>query len=379
MSTQEAGKQHPARNAGAAAPKRKLRVGMVGCGEVTQIMHWPSLDHLADRYEITALCDVSLSVLEELGKRWNVDVLTTDHRQLVSRPNVDAVLVANPNTFHAEVTLDAIAAGKHVLVEKPMCVTRREAEQIIAAQKVRDVVVQVGYMRRYAPAFLGACEAVRQMGPIKFARVRDFIGFNSLIVNATSRVVRDEHLPVAVKKDAKAREEALLEEALGGKVSEALKQAYKVMLGLSSHDLSAMRELLGMPQRVLFAAQRVEGFYLAAAFDYGSYVCQFETGIDHIARFDAHLEVYGDQKVVRVQYDSPYVRNFPIRLIVTETNRGDGVTEVNTHPAWGDPFVEQWKAFYENVTENQAPKTGPADYVQDLELFAEMVQRMREP
>ena len=65
------------------------------------------------------------------------------------------MLVANPNAFHAEVTLDAIAAGKHVLVEKPMCITRREADQIIAAQKNSNLVVQVGYMRRYAPAFLG--------------------------------------------------------------------------------------------------------------------------------------------------------------------------------------------------------------------------------
>jgi predicted dehydrogenase len=378
MSTQT-GEQQAIGEAGASTPKRKIRLGLVGCGEVTQIMHWPSLYQLADRYEVTALCDVSPLVLEELGKVWNVDTLTTDHRQLVTRPDVDAVLVASPNAFHAEVTLDAIAAGKHVLVEKPMCITRREADQIIAAQKGRGAVVQVGYMRRYAPAFLGACEAVRQMGQIKFARVRDFIGFNSMIVNATSRVVRDTQLPEAIKLDAKAREEALLEEALGGKASEALKKAYTVMLGLSSHDLSAMRELLGMPARVLFAAQRGDGFYLAAAFDYRSYVCQFETGIDRIARFDAHLEVYGAEKVVRVQYDTPYVRNSPIRLIVTEANRAGGVTEVDAHPVWGDAFVEEWKAFYENVTRNQAPKTSPADFAQDLELFAEMARRMREP
>ena len=58
---------------------------------------------------------------------------------------------------------------------------------------------------------------------------------------------------------------------------------------------------------------------------------------------------------------------------------GGGVTEVDAHPAWGDPFVEQWKAFYKNVDQNQAPKTSAADYVQDLELFAEIAQRMREP
>ena len=54
-----------------------------------------------------------------------------------------------------------------------MCVTRREAEKIVSAQRNSNVIVQVGYMRRYAPAFLDACEAVRQMGEIKFARVRD--------------------------------------------------------------------------------------------------------------------------------------------------------------------------------------------------------------
>src|SRR6516162_2076143 len=285
--------------------ERRVRVGIVGCGEATQIIHWPTLYQLADRYEVTALCDKSQPILEELGKNWNIPNLTTDHRTLVTRNDVDAVLIANPDAFHAEVTLDAIAAGKHVLVEKPMCVTRREAEQIIAAQKNSNVVVQVGYMRRYAPAFLDGCEVVKQMKEIKFARVQDFLGFNSLIVNPTSRVVRDERLPESVKKEAKIRENALLDEALGGKSTPAIRQAYSLMLGLSSHDLSAMRELLGTPGKVLFAAQRDNGLYLAAAFDYGPFVRQFETGIDGIARFDAHLEVYGTDKVVRIQYDTP--------------------------------------------------------------------------
>ncbi len=204
MSNQE--KRQPAPEPSAPS-NHKIRVGIVGCGEVTQIMHWPSLFQLADRFEVTALCDVSPLVLEELGRLWNINSLATNHRELVTRQDVDAVLIANPNAFHAEVVLDAIAAGKHVLVEKPMCVTHREANQIIAAEKNSNVVVQVGYMRRYAPAFLEACEVVRKMGEIRFARVRDFIGFNSLVVNATSRVIRDEQLSESVKKEAKLREE----------------------------------------------------------------------------------------------------------------------------------------------------------------------------
>lgn len=357
---------------------KKIRVGIVGCGEVTQIMHWPSLYQLADLYEVTALCDINSKVLELLGEQWNIEALTTSYQELVSRSDIDAVLVANPNAFHAEVTLAAIAAGKHVLVEKPMSVNRREAEQIVSAQKTAKVIVQVGYMRRYAPAFLDACEAVKKMGRIKFARVRDFLGSNALIINQTSRVIRDQHLPRRTQKIAKQRDDALVEEALGGNPSEHLKTAYRLMLGLSSHDLSAMREMLGMPKKVLFASQRANGRYLAAAFDYGSYVCQFETGIDKIPRFDAHLEVFGEERVIRVEYDTPYVRNLPIRLLITERNGSGGVTRVDSHPSWSDPFAAEWRAFHTNVTEKRLPKSGPEDFLQDLELFSEMARLMRE-
>src|SRR6516164_3974239 len=356
---------------------KKVRVGIVGCGEAAQILHWPSLYQLADLYEVTALCDVSPFVLEILGGLWNVDILTADHRELVARSDVDAVLVSNPNAFHSEVTVAALAAGKHVLVEKPMCITRREAEEIIAAQKISNAVVQVGYMRRYAPAFLEACRVVKQMGEIRFARVCDFLGSNSLIINPTSRVIRDEHSPKSLRNYAQLRDDALVTEVLGERPTGALKRAYRLMLGLSSHDISAMRELLGMPSKVLFAAQRNNGSYLTAVFDYGSYVCHFETGVDQIARFDAHLEVYGTEKVIRVQYDTPYVRNLPIRLLITESNGRGGVTHLESHPTWGDPFVAEWKSFHTNITNNQAPKTGPTDFMRDLELFIEMAQLMR--
>ena len=362
----------------ARKPSERIRVGIVGCGEVTQIMHWPSLSQLGELYEVTALCDISPRVLETLGRRWRVSAQTTDHRELVNRADVDAVLVASPHAFHAGVTLAAVRAGKHVLVEKPMCINQREANEIISAQKDQPVVVQVGYMRRYAPAFLYACEEVKTIGAIKFARVRDFLGSNALIINQTSAVVRDPHLPKQLQAEALRLDEELVIEALGNNSSDDLKSAYRLLLGLSSHDLSAMRELLGMPSKVIFAAYRSKGRYLAATFDYDSFVCQFETGIDQIPRFDALLEVFGEHKLVRVQYDTPYVRNLPIRVFITESNGKGGVTTIDSHPAWDDPFVAEWKAFYRNITEKLVPKSGPEDFRLDLELFGQMAQLMRQ-
>jgi predicted dehydrogenase len=362
---------------GTPGPSKRIRIGIVGCGEVTQIMHWPSLSQLGDLYEVTALCDVSSRVLETLGRTWNVGTLTTDYHELVRRPDVDAVLVATPHAFHTEVTLAAIRAKKHVLVEKPMCINQREAHEIISAQKGQPLVVQVGYVRRYAPAFLCACEEVKSLGAIKFARVRDFLGFNALIINQTSTVIRDPDLPKQLQEEAVRLDEELVTEALGKNAGEDLRSAYRLMLGLSSHDLSAMRELLGMPSKVIFAAQRAKGWYLAAAFDYDSFVCQFETGIDQIPRFDAHIEVFGEHKIVKVRYDTPYVRNLPTRIFTTESNGKSGVTTVDSHPAWGDPFVDEWRAFYRNITEKQPPKSGPEDFRLDLELFGQMAELMR--
>lgn len=353
-----------------------LRVGIVGCGEVTQIIHLPSLYQLNDKFQVTALCDVSPTVLEGVADTWRVSQRFDDYRQLIEQGDVDVVLVANPNGYHAAVTLAAIDAGKHVLVEKPMCMNLREADEIIAAAGKRsDVVVQVAYMRRYAPAFESACRLLPELGQIRLARVHDVIGMNALIIKLTSRVIRGNDIPAATLAQGRQLEKEAITAVVGDSNPE-LGRAYGLLLGLSSHDISAMRELLGMPQGVLYAAQRQGGSYLTAAFDYGDYVCHFETGVDNIPRFDAHLEVYGAERVLRVQYDTPYVRNLPIRLQITEAKGESGVVETVEHPAWGDAFVSEWEAFYDNILHQRVPKSSAADFRQDLELFRDMIALM---
>ena len=352
----------------------QLRVGIVGCGEAAQILHLPSLHQLAEKFTVSAVCDVSEIVLESVGDHWQVPKRFRDYQELIAQPDVDVVLVANPNAFHADVTLAAVEAGKHVLVEKPMCITLREADAIIEARRKAGVIVQVGYMRRYAPAFIRASQLVQAMNAIRLARVHDVLGRNALMIEPTTRVIRGADIPKAALDEAAALQDRLIVEAIGDAPA-VLRRAYGLMLGLSSHDLSAMRELLGTPRRVLYAAQRQGGMYLSAAFDYGDYVCQYETGIDNIARFDASLEVYGADQVVRVDYDTPYIRNLPIRLVVTRAD-GHGVTTQADHPGWGDAFVSEWEALYDNIRHSRGPQTSPEDFRQDLELFRDMISLM---
>src|SRR6476620_4093859 len=158
---------------------QQLRVGVVSCGEVTQIIHLPTLKELRDFFTVVALCDVSPSVLRAVGDGCRRARLYADYRDLVADPDIDAVLVCNPDAYHAEVVIAAIEAGKHVLLEKPICLNLREADAILAAEAGSHVTVQVGYMRRYAPAYIAAVAATAKVrSEIVLARVHDVIGPN---------------------------------------------------------------------------------------------------------------------------------------------------------------------------------------------------------
>ena len=210
-------------------------------------MHLPSLHQLADLFTVTALCDVSSQVLQAVGDQWNVPKRYLDYHDLVAQEDVDAVLVANPDAYHAPATLAAIAAGKHVLVEKPMCISLQEADAIIAAQASAGVTVQVGYMRRYAPAFVEACRLVPELGPIRLAHVHAVIGWNSLFIKETSAsCAATTSLPTCWPKASNSARSAS-PRRLATRPA-LLRGVYGLLLGLSSHDLSAMPRTAGGAQ-----------------------------------------------------------------------------------------------------------------------------------
>ena len=218
----------------------QLRIGIVGCGEVTQIIHLPTLYQLNDLFRVTALCDVSANVLAGVGDAWGIETRVVDYQELLSHDTVDAVLIANPNAYHAEITIAAVRAGKHVLVEKPMCMNLAENDAIIAAQEETGKVIQVGTMRRYAPAFIEACRKVKEMEGIRLAKVNDVIGQNALVIEPTAKVFRAHDIPESVSQAMRQLEAGQIREAIG-EVPAALVRACNIMLGLSAHDLSAMR------------------------------------------------------------------------------------------------------------------------------------------
>ena len=129
----------------------RIRIGVVGCGLIGQMMHLPHLKELHELYEVVALCDVSPGTLKYVGDYYGIARRHADHRELL-KEKIDAVMVLSADS-HGQVIVDALRAGKHVVTEKPMCFAMSEADEILAAHRAAGTVCMVTYMKRYDPAY----------------------------------------------------------------------------------------------------------------------------------------------------------------------------------------------------------------------------------
>ncbi|MBT3269952.1 Gfo/Idh/MocA family oxidoreductase, partial [Candidatus Poribacteria bacterium] len=101
-----------------AGPK-KIRVGFIGSGGIAQGKHVPG--HLSvPNVEIVACCDIAEERAKVFAERNGVDHVFTDHNKMLEMDEIDAVSVCTPNAFHADPTIAALKAGKHVICEKPL-------------------------------------------------------------------------------------------------------------------------------------------------------------------------------------------------------------------------------------------------------------------
>lgn len=347
-----------------------LRVGIVGLGQVAQITHLPVLRSLRQLYEVIAVSDISAELRDRVGDEYAVPRRYPTVYDLLEGEKPDILFVLTPDETHSEITVTALDAGVHVFVEKPMCLCIREANDILAAQKRSGRQVMVGYMRRYASAFIEAKKLLGTYSAVNYARARGIIGQNRLVIDQTSVFVSAD-LPSETLAESRERRRNLILEAVGDLPSRYL-QAYRELCGLGCHDLSALRELLGPPRGVVAARTWNDGRFITALLDYGDFVASYEGGTDAQLRFDAHIEVQGESSSFTLRYDTPYIRHFPTELHTWETCY-PSLRRSTLRPTLKDPYTEELEYLHRVICSGIEPKTNADDFIADLELFRAIV------
>ena len=139
---------------------RHVRIGVLGAGPIAQAAHLDAI-RKAGNAELYALCDAATDLLERVAAIHRPTACYTSFDALLADPMVDAIVIATADAFHVPLACRALAAGKHVLVEKPLGMTIEECEALQRWLGDRRLVVQIGHNRRFDPGFSEARRFVR--------------------------------------------------------------------------------------------------------------------------------------------------------------------------------------------------------------------------
>lgn len=126
-----------------------MKLGIIGTGNIGRV-HVDSFTKTG-RAEVVAVMDSYMPSAEQVAQQYNINKVYDKATPLIEDEQVEAIVVAVPNQFHAQLAIEALQAGKHVLIEKPMAINLAEARQIVQAQRESNNIVMVAHQMRWEP------------------------------------------------------------------------------------------------------------------------------------------------------------------------------------------------------------------------------------
>lgn len=355
-----------------SAPPR-LKIGLIGCGVIAQVMHLHYLAELADLFEITAVCDVSGDLAEACARRYGVPFAATDWRQLLDLP-LDAVMVLTPGS-HAPIAIAAAQAGKHVFIEKPLAFSVEEGRAVCVAARQTGVAMLVGYNKRYDPAFEKMRTGLGSKGDIRLARVTTFESpFEPYVAHYP--LLRGSP-PNAAILDALRQDTTLRLEAAVGSDAETRRLYHAVLLDSMVHELNALRALLGEPDRIDHADLGRQGATVAVRFGETRSVLTW-IDLPGIARYGMEFAFFAPNRRLSLTFPSPYLRNAAADLRVEEGVPGTPESVSHQHVlSYQASFKEELRHFHACVTQGATPRTPVEDGLADIAFCRAIIEAHR--
>ena len=348
----------------------RLRVGVIGCGLIAQVMHLHYLRELSDRFEIAALCDVSEEARAACAREYAVAEQYESWQELIKTP-LDAVLILTSGS-HAPIAIAAANAGLHALVEKPMCFSVAEGREMIAAAQAAGKVLMIGYNKRYDPAYGRLREELRSFPDLRLVRITTLESPIAPYVQHYN-LRRGGQLPSSLVDTMKRDEEARLDAAVP-RADPLSRWAYRhVLLDSLVHEFNAMRGALGEPDDLEFASIRETG--ITAVFNYGAAQCVLAwVDLPSIARYSMEFAFYSPDRRLTLSFPSPFLLSMPTLLIHEDGKAASPESTVTQEVvSYAESFKNELIHFHECVTTGKTPVTSGEDALHDIALCETVV------
>ena len=337
-------------------------------------MWLPNVRELDEQFELKAICDLSPGLTESLAGYYNVSRHFQDYRDLLAE-DLDVVIVLTPGS-HAAPAIAAMEAGKHVIVEKPMCFTLREADAMLDASKRYGRRLMVAYMKRYDPGYRYGRELVQAMRGLRYVQI-NVLHPSEPQYFEHHRIKRFHDVPKTTLETLEREADQLALEALGP-VSEKMRFLYRdVFLGSMIHDVNALRGILGTPDRCLLTTLWPDDatyptITTVLACQQGPRAVFTWSYLTELRDYFEELAFFGEASRVRIQFPSPYLKHFPTPV---EVQGMDGAVEwrKRVNVSFAEAFKEELLHFYECICADREPLTNGEDGREDIAFLQKIV------
>lgn len=314
--------------------REKIRLCLIGTGRAGMI-HAQNFRLLAAGAQIAATSDVDICRAKQAANELGVEKYYDDYKTAIADSGADAVVIATPTKFHCDIALEAARNGKHIFCEKPMAMTPTECEKMIRAARENNVILQVGFMRRFCEDFVRAKEIVDS------GKIGDIVMIKSL--------TRGPSTPHEWMYDIQKSNGPLAE--------------------VNSHDIDTLRWFsdsevesvyaLGGNYRCSDAKERYPDFYdtviLNIRMKNGMIGC-IEGAQGAGYGYDARLEILGTKGMVTV---GDLRRNSVTAYSTDEGMKGEIVESWRT--LFEKAYAQEDRDFLQCIVENREPRAGGKD------------------
>jgi predicted dehydrogenase len=358
---------------------KRIKIGVVGAGLIGQVEHIPNLRRLPDLYEIVGVADASAEMRRALEQR---GLRTFPSYEPLLEAGLDAILIAAPDPYHAEVTTKALEKGVNVFCEKPLCFSVSEAREIAAAQAKAGKVVQVGYMKRFDPNYELLLSMLPKGGEgLRFISVEvqdpDSWPFNQ----HQGDFIKPDDVPAALIEDGRKRREKQVQRAVGRVLTGADMWGFTNSYCSSLiHDINAvhgMLDVMGLETGNVIGA----AFFAGGDGGHGSVRLNGRDAIwqmthlfvPKIADYVERVSLYFDDAVFELAFPSPYLNHFPTKLTVARTE-GNVWQKTEYRAGYDEAFVQELKGFWASVVEGKPVRNTIAAAERDLSLAARLAE-----
>jgi predicted dehydrogenase len=350
----------------------RIRVGVIGCGVIAEVMHLPHLSDLDHLFELRAVCDISEEKAALCAKRFGAAGVYTSWEEMLAdeAEELDAVLVLTSGS-HAPAAIAAARAGLHILVEKPMCLNLDEGLQMVATAREHGVRLMVGTMKRYDPAYERLRELLPEAGELRLIQVTTLESPCEPYLEGYP-LEQAAPPPADVIDRLRAEDEARLDVALGPDADDNTRHCYRwMLLDNLVHELNALRGALGEPELVKYAELSPRVCNLSLVFP-GGVDCHLSwVDLPGMARYSQQFAFYGLDRRLTLTLPSPYLRGYDSELAV------EGAGPNGPAHAWRSvetvSYVEAFKRelveFHAAIRESREPRTDGTDGLHDVALM----------